>query len=255
MTHPALYVLVLAQVAAGAPAPTPEVIVQRVLDADPWGLSGATVAAHATLKDKHGATSELAYEARSLRYDPPLAKSLIRFSAPADLAGAAFLQVQRKDGDDERYLFMPDLKKARRISGNLRANAFMGTDFSFADLDRRDLRESRATLKGEEDHGGTRCYHLEAEPTRPDSQYALIELWVRKDNFVPLKWVFYNKARMVVKTLTAHEVRRVKGQWFISRSTMVNQQEGHETELVLTDIQPRNDLPDDDFTVRNLEKL
>jgi outer membrane lipoprotein-sorting protein len=252
---PALYVLVLAQVAAGAPAPTPEAIVQKVLDADPWGLSGATVSAHATLKDKHGATSELAYEARSLRYDPPLAKSLIRFSAPADLAGAAFLQVQRKDGDDERYLFMPDLKRSRKISGNLRSNAFMGTDFTFADLDRRDLRESHATLKGEEDLMGSRCYHLEAAPTRPDSQYATIELWVRKDNFVPMKWVFYNKAKMVLKTLTAREVRRVKGQWFISKSTMVNQQESHETELVLTDIQPRNDLPDDDFTVRNLEKL
>jgi outer membrane lipoprotein-sorting protein len=249
---PALFVVVLAQVAA---APTPEVIVQKVLDADPWGLSGATVSAHATLKDKHGATSELAYEARSLRYDPPLAKSLIRFSAPADLAGAAFLQVQRKDGDDERYLFMPDLKRARRISGNLRANAFMGTDFSFADLDRRDLRESHATMKGEEDLMGSKCYHLEATPTRPDTQYALIELWVRKDNFVPLKWVFYKKAKMVLKTLTAKEVRRDKGQWFISKSTMVNQQESHETELVLTDIQPRNDLPDDDFTVRNLEKL
>ncbi len=255
MSYATVLVLVLAQLGAGTPAPSADTIVQKVLDADPWGLSGAVVSAHATLKDKHGSTSELAFEARSLRYDPPLAKSIIRFSAPADLAGAAFLQVQRKDGDDERYLFMPDLKRARRISGNLRANAFMGTDFSFADLDRRDLRESRATLKGDEDLLGSRCYHVEAAPTRPDSQYALVELWVREDNFVPLKWVFYNKAHMAVKTLTAHEVRRVRGQWFISRSTMVNEQESHQTDLVLTDIQPRSDLPDDEFTVHNLEKL
>ena len=247
-------IVVLAQVSAAAP-PTAETIVQKVLEADPWGLSGGVVSAHVTLKDKHGSTSELAFEAHSLRYDPPLAKSLIRFSAPADLAGAAFLQIQKKDADDERFLFMPELKKARRISGNLRANAFMGTDFSFADIDRRDLREGHATLKGEEDMGGQKCWHVETAPTRPDSQYATIELWVRKDNFVPLKWVFYNKAKMAVKTLTAQEVRRVKGQWFISKSTMVNNQEGHETSLVLTDIQPRNDVPDDEFTVHSLEKL
>ncbi len=52
----------------------------------------------------------------------------MRISAPPDLAGAGFLQVQRRDGDDERYLFLPELKTARRVSGSLRATAFMGTE-------------------------------------------------------------------------------------------------------------------------------
>src|SRR5262249_42705403 len=152
-----------AQAKEGA-ALTPEQVIQKVLETDPWGLSGADVTAHVVLTDKKGGTNQLAYSARSRNYDPPLAKSLVRFSAPADLAGAGFLQIQKKGDDDERLLFMPDVKKSRRISGNLRANAFMGTDFSFADLDRRDLRDSNAKLDPDEKVSGFLCYHLDALP-------------------------------------------------------------------------------------------
>jgi len=78
---------------ADAPAPGAQDIVTRVIDADPWGMGGAVVTAHAQLKDKHGITSELAFSGRSRRHDGPLSKSIVRFTAPADLAGAGFLHV------------------------------------------------------------------------------------------------------------------------------------------------------------------
>jgi outer membrane lipoprotein-sorting protein len=237
------------------PAMSAQQVIDKVLESDPWGLSGAEVTAHAVLKDKRGATSELAFSARSKRYDPPLSKSLVRFSAPADLAGAGFLQVQKRGDDDDRYLFMPDLKKSRRISGNLRASAFMGTDFSFADLDRRDLREAEATLLADENVGKFPCFHLEVRPKRGDSQYSRAELWVRKDSFLPLKWTMYDKAKVLLKTLTADEVRRVNGHWFITKSHMVNHLENHRTDMFLEQVKPRDDIPDDDFTVRMLEKI
>ena len=78
---------------------------------------------------------------------------------------------------------------------------------------------------------------------------------MRKDNYLPLKWQMYDRAKVLLKTLTAQEVKRVGGQWFISRSRMVNHVEGHTTELVLDKIGPANGIRDEEFTVRELEKL
>src|SRR5262249_9142360 len=191
--------------------------------------------------------------ARSLMYATPLSKSLVRFSAPADLAGAGFLQVQKNDKDDERFLFMPDLKKSRRISGNIRTSSVMGTDFSFADLDRRDLRDSTATAKPDETYEKVSCYRVDVAP-KGGSQYSRIELWVRKDNFLPLQMQMFDKAGVHIKTLTAKETRRVSGHWFISKSTMTNLQENHVTELTLDKIVPQSDIPDSEFPVQTLEK-
>jgi len=135
-------------------------------------LSGASIVAHATLTDRSGAKSELAFTSRSKRLGPGLAESVVRFSAPPELAGAGFLQIQKKDGDDYRFRFLPDLKRSRRISGTLRSNAFMGTDLSFADLDRRDLREATVKLTGNETIEKWDCYVLDVVPKRQDSQYS-----------------------------------------------------------------------------------
>ena len=95
--------------AAGAPAdatPSASEIVRRMLDSDPWGLGDADVTARAIVRDESGRTRQLVFRARSLRYDPPLTKSLVRFTAPPDLAGVGFLLIQKKDGDDDRWLLL-----------------------------------------------------------------------------------------------------------------------------------------------------
>lgn len=236
-------------------APTAQELVTKFLDSDPWGLGDAVLTAHAKLTDKRGSSSELVFTARSRRHDPPYSKSMVRFSAPADLAGAGFLQIQNRGADDDRFLFLPELKRSRRISGNLRGNSFMGTDFSFADLDRRDFRESRATSKPDEAIGKFPCFHVEAVPSRSDSPYGAVEVWLRKDNLLPLKMVMYDHAHVLMKTFTTLEVRRVSGRWYVTKSRMEDPVHSHTTDLVLTDIAPATDIPDDDFTVRNLEKI
>ncbi|HEY6561949.1 MAG TPA: outer membrane lipoprotein-sorting protein [Polyangiaceae bacterium] len=238
--------------AAGA---TASEIVRTIFETDPWGLTAASLTAHMILTDKNGSKSRLAFKTKARRIGANLHKVIARFSAPPELAGAGFLFVQKQDGDDDRFLFLPELKRARRISGKLRSTAFMGTDYSFADVDRRDLRESTATMKGQERIGKWECYVLDVVPRRDDSGYSHAEFWVRKDNYLPLRMKMYDRAQKLLKVFEASEVKRVSGRWFISKGRMINKQRNHTTELVLDEISFSEEHPEEDFSVRALERL
>lgn len=247
--------LLLPSTAAAATGPLNATeIVKHVLDSDPWGLTGAEIRASVTLTDKRGATRKLSFTALSKRHDAQLSKSVVRFSAPPDLAGAGFLQIQNKDGDDDRYLYLPALGRSRRISGSLRSSAFMGTDFSFADLDRRDLRDSQARNLGVDKVGLSTCYLIDVVPRQGDTQYSHVQMWVRTDNFLPLRMTMYDRANLHVKTFEAQEIRRVRGNWFISKSLMTDHKNSHSTLLVLQSIVVNVQIPDEEFSVRALER-
>jgi hypothetical protein len=248
-------VTLLALILAASAAPDARQILDRMLDQDPWGLSDAETQTRFVMKDKRGSVSELLFLSRARRYDAQLAKVLLRFSKPADLAGSGVLVTQKRDADDERFLFLPELKRSRRISGSLRASSFMGSDFSYADIDRKDLREGKAAVAGEETIGKYPCWHVVVTTTRTDSDYSRVELWIRKDNDLPILWSWFDRAGEKLKTLTAEEVRRVGGRWFITRSVMQNLREQHQTEWILEQVTPRTDIPEDEFTLRNLEKM
>ncbi|MBX3189320.1 MAG: outer membrane lipoprotein-sorting protein [Labilithrix sp.] len=241
-------------VADAKPSLSASQIVARVVEADPWGFGGAEVNARAVVTEKGGKRRSLAFEAKSRRDTPPLTKSVITFRAPADVAGMKFLQIQSAGADDERFLYAPELKRSRRIAGSNRGESFMGTDFSYADLDARDLRQSQSALRADETIGKFDCWHVDVTPKNADSVYGKIELWVRKDNYVPLKWVMYDKKSTLVKTLTARELQRLGGRWFITSSRMTDAATGRSTELLLEKIDRREDIPLESFSVRAIEK-
>jgi hypothetical protein len=228
-------------------------ILARALDGDAFGLSTAHVKARVQLRDKRGSARELAFSSKAQRYDAQYAKSIVRFSAPSDLAGAGFLQIQKRDGDDERFLYLPELKRPRRIAGTSRASAFMGTDLSYADLDQRDFRDAGSTLKSPENVGKWPCFVLDVVPRTHDSAYSHVEMWIRQDNFVVMKMRLYDASKTLLKTYEALELKRIDGHWFVSRSRMTNNQNEHTTELILDQIEIKT-VDDDEFSVRNLEK-
>ncbi len=234
---------------------SPRQIVDHALAADPFGLTGGRVEAKIILRDKRGTESTLSFAALSNQYDPPLSRSVVRFSAPAELKGAGFLQIQKRGADDERFLFLPEIKRARRVSGNLRATSFMGTDFSYADLDRRDLREGSAVALAEATVGGAPCYGVEVRPSAKDSEYSRIELWVRKDTFLPMRMKMYDRGGTLLKTFTAEGITKVQGSWFIAKSKMTHHKNEHTTQLILEKIVVDKKVPADEFTVQALERI
>ena len=75
------------------------------------------------------------------------------------------------------------------------------------------------------------------------------------DNSLPLNMKLFDHSNALSKTFTALEVRRVSSHWYVTKSRMIDNQHGHETKLVIDSVEPSSNLPDDEFTVRNLEKL
>jgi len=238
---------------ARAANPTAREIHAELVDDDPWGIGGGDVEAHATVIDG-SRTRELVFAVRSLRYDPPLVKSLLRFNAPADVAGVGFLQTQKRDADDDRYLYMPELHRSRRVAAVRRAERFMGTDYTYGDLDRRDLRNARAEVVGSERLGNYDTLRLALTPTDQDALYGRIDVWVRRDNLRPLRYVLYDRDLVRVKTVTALEIKKVDGRWFTTRSVMLDHRTGSKTEIQLLHIRKSNHA-EQEFTVRELERL
>lgn len=239
---------------AQAAEPRASQIVARIVEADLWGMGGGEVNARAVVTEKGGKQRSLAFDAKSRKHAPPLGKSLITFHAPADVAGMKFLQIQSGEGDDERFLYAPELKRSRRIAGGSRGESFMGTDFSYADLDARDLRQSASTRKPDESVGKFDCYRVEVTPKNSDAIYGRLDIWVRKDNFVPLKWVMFDKQLTPIKTLIAKELQRIDGRWLITGSRMIDSRTGRSTDLLLEKIDRTSSIPFEAFSVRAMEK-
>lgn len=228
-------------------------VVERAIDADSWGRDGVEAQARVTVQEKSGQKRELAFEALSRRYAPPLAKSMLRFSAPADVAGMKFLLVQKNDGDDERTVWMPDLKRSRRVAASNRTEHFMGTDFTYADMDRKDVRNGTPVLDADENLGKFACYHLKVDTTAKDSAYKRVEIWVRKDNLIPLKWIMFDQSNAPARTLVAKEIQKRDGQWRITKSLMTDTASGRTTEIAIDHFETR-EVPLETFNVANLEK-
>lgn len=247
--------LVLLSTAASAEPkpPSAKELVERSVEADPWGRGGVEATARVTVTEKNGQRRELAFDAKSRRYAPPLSKSLLRFTAPADVSGMKFLLVQKSDGDDERTLYMPELKRSRRITGGNRSERFMGTDFTYADMDRRDVRNGDAVLDSDENIGRYPCYRVRVSPRDADAAYKTVEIWVRKDNLMPLKWAMYDRSGALAKTLVARELQKHDGRWQITRSMMIDHAAGRSTEVLIERVDAR-EVPLDTFTVSNIEK-
>jgi hypothetical protein len=226
----------------------------QISASDSWGFADAELKAQAVIREKDGKSRTVRFSAQSRYYDGTLTKSLVRFLAPPDLNGVKFLQIQKRDTDDERYIYLPELKRVRRVSGKLRAGSFMTTDFAFADLDRRELRFAEATALPDEKLGDTVCNRLTVKPTSSDAQYSRMEVWARKDNHMILKSLMYDLKGNHSKTFTVEESKQVQGRWFVTRSRMESHSAQRATTLVLEQITPRKDIPDNLFDSRRLEQ-
>ena len=182
-------------------------------------------------------------------------KTLMKFLAPADIRSTGFLVWEHKDKDDDQFLYLPALKKVRRISSSQKNQSFLGTDFSYQDMESRDINKATHKLLREEKLNGYDCYVVESIPNPgEDYQYSKLVEWIRKDNYVPIKAEMYDKNGKLYKILTVQNVENIDGYQIVKKTTMENIRTKHKTILEIVNIKINPNLPDKYFTQRFLEK-
>ncbi|PID56618.1 outer membrane lipoprotein-sorting protein [candidate division KSB3 bacterium] len=193
--------------------------------------------------------------------DPELeTRSVMFFMQPADVKDTGFLtwSYEDDDKDDDQWLYLPALKKVRRISSSKKADYFMGTDFSYNDMGDRNVDDYTYKHLGTEVIDGIECYHIESLPKDKDvmkeTGYSRGELWIRPDIWVTVKARFYDKKGKFLKELTTGNIEQIDGIWTVGRMHMVNEQKKHQTIFNFTDMTYNTGIDDDVFSQRRLTK-
>ncbi len=187
-------------------------------------------------------------------------KSVIRFLAPADVKGTGLLTIEHTDRDDDQWLFLPALRKVRRISSGDKSDRFVGTDFTYEDLKNEELENYDYKLLKDDVLENRDCYVIEAVPTTPkkkkESGYSKREIWIDKKNFVNIQTKFYNKKGEFYKIFTAGDIQLIEGttKWRAHQMVMENIKTIHKSILLFSNIVINKDIADKKFTKRYLKK-
>ncbi len=186
--------------------------------------------------------------------DGELLKQLIRFTSPADIEGTGFLSFERKDKATEQFLYLPALRRMRRIVSSQKDHRFVNTDFTYEDMERRRVEDYAHTISGEEKKQGGDCWILESRPKeKTDSQYSLVKSWVAKEIYVPVFVEYYSKKGKLIKQYSVAKLEKIQGIWTEIEVVMIDLNREHRTLIKVKDIKYNSNLPDDTFTRRNLE--
>jgi hypothetical protein len=181
-------------------------------------------------------------------------KAVLRFTAPAEVKGVALLIVNHPDRASDQWMWTPALERDRRIALQDRKTRFFGTDFSFEDLEERDVGQYDYGMLGEETLAGAPAWKIESRPKQSKiSQYDRSILWVRKDHYV--FWRIENYAKdQLVRRATYADLENAQGIWTPRTIEMADLRERSRTILRLEKLQYNLPMKDDDFTLQALRR-
>lgn len=190
-----------------------------------------------TLVDKNGKEDARVVEEYGQK-DGDLSKTIMMFKSPASIKNTRFLKSENEGSSDDKWIYFPALKRVRRIASSDGGSSFMGTDFTFDDMESRDVDRDTHELLREENVNGSDCYVVKGQAKDPsDSQYSYRVSYIRKDNFVPIKADLYDKAGDLEKVLEVNNLQQVSGYWTPIKATMTNVQTGHSTTIEVKNIE------------------
>jgi len=181
-------------------------------------------------------------------------KSVLRFSAPAEVKGVALLVVNHPDRASDQWMWTPALERDRRIALQDRSTRFFGTDFSFEDLEERDVDQYDYSLQGADTIDGVACWRIESTPVRTkSSQYTRALVWIRKDNYALVRVENYVKER-VVRRLNYLNIENVQGIWSARQLEIADLTRASRTRLTFDNLQYNVPMKDEDFTLQALRR-
>ena len=183
------------------------------------------------------------------------------FSAPADVKGTKTLLIEHSGADDDMWIYLPAMKKVRRLVASNKKDSFVGTDFSYGDVIGHRVADWNHKILKSEAVDGRDCYVLESTPIKEEvtsnSGYSRRVSWIDKESFVALKGEAYDQGGQLLKKFFARKVEQVdakNGKWQPMDLEAENAQTGHRTVLSFKNFKANVGVKDDLFSARSLER-
>ena len=217
------------------------------------GFESIQVSLKMILTNKHGQESTRYLENNILELDADGDKSLIVFNSPRDVQGTATLTFTHKEGSDDQWLYLPAVKRVKRISSDNKSGPFMGSEFAYEDLSSQEIEKYTYKFLKEDNVSGTAVYVVERDPVDPKSGYTRQVTYYNKDNYRVEKVDYYDRKNALLKTLTYHGYQQYLGKhWRADEMLMVNHQTGKKTQLQFENYEFKVGLTDTDFSQNSL---
>lgn len=219
------------------------------------GFGDFTADLEMILTNRKGKQSVRQLRNRSLEQADDGDKLLILFDNPADVKGTAFLAFTHRVGQDDQWLFLPALKRVKRISSSNKSGPFMGSEFAYEDLTSQEIEKYRYQYLGEDQIDGQSAFKIERYPNDANSGYTRQTVWYDQTHYRILKIEFYDRKNSLLKTLTYHAYQQYLDKfWRADRMLMINHQTGKKTELVWRNYQFQTGLGERDFDQNSLKR-
>lgn len=218
-----------------------------------WGDSVAKT--EMILRNKSGAQSVRKMRLKSLEVDGDGDKGLTIFDQPRDVKGTAFLNFSHAVVPDEQWLYLPALKRVKRISSRNKSGPFMGSEFAYEDLSSFEIEKYQYNYLKDETVNGEDCFVVEQTPNDKHSGYTKLQVWIDKSHYRVQKIDFFDRKKSLLKTLTFAEYKQYLDKyWRPDVMTMVNHQSGKSTILKNKEMKFRTGLKDKDFSKASLKR-
>ena len=220
------------------------------------GFADFTASLEMILKNRHGQESRRKIRIKTLEVANDGDKSLSIFDTPRDVKGTAFLTFSHKVGDDDQWLYLPALKRVKRINSRNKSGSFMGSEFAYEDLSSQEVEKYTYEWLEDKVYAGRDCFVLARFPVdKKNSGYSRQVSWIDKDEYRVWKVDYYDRKNALLKTLTMADYQQYQGKyWRAGRMEMVNHQNGKSTTLNWTDYKFAVGLKTRDFNKNSLKR-
>lgn len=240
-------------------AETPEqkglAIAQQVENHDS-GWNDMKVSMKMILRNKQGDESTRDIQQKILEVSGDGDKSLTVFNKPRDIKGTAFLSFSHIVDPDDQWLYMPALKRVKRISSANKSGPFMGSQFAYEDLASFEVGKYNYKYLRDERLGKNDSFVIENIPLYQFSGYTRQIVWIDKARYIPLQIQYFDRKNALLKTAQFLDYQQYLGQyWRADKQRMVNHQNGKTTELLLTDYRFKTGLSKRDFDKNSLKRV
>ncbi len=188
-------------------------------------------------------------------------KKMMRFLEPADVKGTGFLTFDYNEKDDDMWIYLPALRKTRRIVSSQKAKNFMGSEFTYSDMTQMTIENFTYNLEGEVQIDNEKCWKIEIDPINEDiideTGFSRKIVYISKNDYVLRKAEYFDYYNEKFKIMYVHKVKEVDPEnhrFQVMSMTIENLLNGRKSEMLVEKIQIRESIPDDFFTIRYLER-